>query len=446
MKILYGKILCLLILAFGLTSCMTDSSTLYPSDEYPDKDDLKKTNLPIVYVQTSDNKEIDTRKVWKQASLTIDGKFCGYEDLSIDDLLIKGRGNTSWSLTKRPYSIKLNSKTKILGMKEDKHWVLIGNMSDKTLLRNYYTSYLGNEIYNSVWNPSFRSVHLIINGTCRGVYLLGEKITIAENRVDIGDISKKGSGNGGFILEVNHRLDELFNFTTNQGVPISLKDPDEVSLSTQKEITSIVQSAEDALFSDNFSSQQDGWRKYLDENSIIDWFIVNEFTKNNDAVFHTSVFLYYNPATEKLYLGPNWDYDISCGNINHNDNNNPNGWWITNAPWVSRLIKDSLFVENLNRRWDSSKSKVYYSINTWIPAQATSLENAANINFKKWKILGEYSWPNTNGFEERTTYQSEIKYLIDWLNTRYVFFDTALDDLVNKFHMQQHMKQDVLYR
>jgi hypothetical protein len=156
--------------------------------------------------------------------------------------------------------------------------------------------------------------------------------------------------------------------------------------------------------------------------------------------------LYYNPATEKLYLGPNWDYDISCGNINHNDNNNPNGWWITNAPWVSRLIKDSLFVENLNRRWDSSKSKVYYSINTWIPAQATSLENAANINFKKWKILGEYSWPNTNGFEERTTYQSEIKYLIDWLNTRYVFFDTALDDLVNKFHMQQHMKQDVLYR
>lgn len=193
---------------------------------------------------------------------------------------------------------RLHSKAKILGMKEDKHWVLIGNMSDKTLLRNYYTSYLGNEIYNSVWNPSFRSVHLIINGTYRGVYLLGEKITIAENRVDIGDISKKGSGNGGFILEVNHRLDELFNFTTNQGVPISLKDPDEVSLSTQKEITSIVQSAEDALFSDNFSSQQDGWRKYLDENSIIDWFIVNEFTKNNDAVFHTSVFLYYNPATQ----------------------------------------------------------------------------------------------------------------------------------------------------
>ena len=235
---------------------------------------------------------------------------------------------------------------------------------------------------------------------------------------------------GGFILEVNHRLDELFNFTSDHGVPISLKDPDGVNISTQKEITSIFQRAEDALFSDNFSSQQDGWRKYLDENSIIDWYIVNEFTKNTDATFHSSVFLYYNPATQKLYLGPNWDFDISCGNINHNGNDNPNGLWITKAPWISRLFEDSLFVENLNKRWNSSKSKLYYSINTWIPAQAASLESAANLNFKKWKILGKYFWPNADGYEDRTTYQSEIKYLTDWLNARYVFLDTALNDLV----------------
>ena len=62
------------------------------------------------------------------------------------------------------------------------------------------------------------------------MYLLGEQIKIDDKRVNIKDITKSDNiEDGGFIIEVNARLDEAFNFTTTKGVPISLKDPDEVS-------------------------------------------------------------------------------------------------------------------------------------------------------------------------------------------------------------------------
>ena len=101
-------------------------------------------------------------------------------------------------------------------MKKHKRWVLIANYSDKTLLRNYIASQMGNNIFNETWNPSFKSVHLILNGTYNGVYLLGEQIKIDKNRVNIqaiDEIEDDVNGDsivdlndGGFICEVNERM------------------------------------------------------------------------------------------------------------------------------------------------------------------------------------------------------------------------------------------------
>ena len=33
--------------------------------------------------------------------------------------------------------------------------------------------------------------------------------------------------------------------------------------------------AENALYSDNFTDEDDGWRKYFDEKSVIDWFFTD---------------------------------------------------------------------------------------------------------------------------------------------------------------------------
>ena len=241
-----------------------DSLTLFRSctkckysEEKLNIETLKGAGLPIVEINTVGNAAITSKEDWLDATLTLTGNHCNEEDLFVATE-IKGRGNTSWNQPKKSYSLKLESKEKVLGMKKHKRWVLIANYSDKTLLRNYVASQMGNNIFNETWNPSFKPVHLVLNGTYIGVYLIGEQIKIDGNRVNIQSIDEieedingddiVNLDDGGFICEVNQRMDELFNFTTTKGIKISLKEPDEVSTDIQEKIVSIVQKAEDALY------------------------------------------------------------------------------------------------------------------------------------------------------------------------------------------------------
>ena len=401
-------------------------------------ENIKATNLPIVRINTEDGLSITSKEDWKNAVIDISNVLDESWNLEEIKMEIKGRGNTTWGMPKKGYSIKLSSKKEILGMKKHKRWVLIANYSDKTLLRNYLASELGNNYFNSVWNPSFKSVHLILNGEYYGVYILGEQIKIDGNRVNIQSIDEieediNGDDNvnlddGGFICEVNARMDELFNFTTTKGIKISLKEPDEVSTDIQEKIVSIVQKAEDALYGENWLDSEIGYSKYFDINSFVDWYIVNELTKNNDACFFSSVYFYYDPNDKLIHMGPNWDFDISCGNINYNGCDNPEGYWIKNSGWIKKMFEDPNFVSKVEIRWKERREEIYNYINTTIQENAYCLASAADLNFFKWDILGTYVWPNADGFEERRTYQSEVDYLIDWLNKRFEFLDKEFID------------------
>ena len=183
------------------------------------------------------------------------------------------------------------------------------------------------------------------------------------------------------------------------------------------------------MYGDDFANSESGWRKYIDESSVIDWYLANEFCKNNDAIFYTSVYMYYNPTDSKLHLGPNWDFDISCGNINYNDCDKTDGFWIKRAAWISRMFEDSSFVSAVKSRWNEKKSEVYSSVVSQIQSMADDIEVSANANFTKWQILGTYVWPNADGYESRTTYQSEIDYLKSWCSNRYTWLDSAINAL-----------------
>jgi hypothetical protein len=44
-------------------------------------------------------------------------------------------------------------------------------------------------------------------------------------------------------------------------------------------------------------------------------------------------------------------------------------------------------------------------------------------NFIRWPVLGVYVWPNPDGFEDRTTYASEVEYLKRWIEDRLRWMD-----------------------
>lgn len=431
----------------------TDGSyAIFKNDEIRQVFFLRGSLIPQCYIYADCSLVEITKEQYYNGMITL---LSDVKDLG-ESVIIKGRGNSSWRMPKKCYNIKFEEKTSLLGMPKDKKWVAVANYADKSLVRNLFVSILGKDVFdNLLWTPSFSTVDMFFNGDYMGAYILGETIKIGKSRVNIqnledvesyleghienvSDINGDGEVNiqdGGFILEINYHMDEAFNFITTQGVRISLKDPHEVSNMSQENIKKIVQTAEDVLYSESFTDNIDGWQKYFDQKSMIDWYLIQEFTKSVDSDFFTSVYMYYNPKTRKLHMGPIWDFDLACGNV-VGETSSPEGWYVnqvhqTHCPanYYNRLFEDPLFRNNLIIRWNEIKASLYDLINNRIILLAEDIKPAAGRNFEKWQILGIQSWKDAEGYADRKTYEDEVQYLITWLNKRFEWFDNAINNL-----------------
>ena len=361
---------------------------------------------------------------------------------------IKGRGNTTWLMDKKGYAIKFDKKQSLFGLPAAKKWCIIANYADKTLLRNVYASLLAKNIFNAEWNPSFRPVEVVWNGVYQGNYILCERNTVSAGRVDVQDISDYsedniGSGDfvdkngdelvdlfdGGFILEIDGWRDSPFWFESEKAkAPVALKDPDEVSEFIQEHVRTIVQTAENFLYAENFKDTTDGWRKFFDEKSVIDWFFVNEIARNHDAKDFSSIYKFYSPADGKLHYGPIWDFDVGFGNDGDGEVAAVTGWYVKNGFWTIRMFEDSLFVHNVIERWNEQKEALNASVQDMFLSLASSDSVSAECNFMKWDILGKKVHTNSAGYEERLTYKSEVDYMKDWVEERIAWIDNALNN------------------
>lgn len=386
------------------------------------------TGLTDVYLSTDSGKKITSKDDYVSGKMVIDNK-----EIKIK---VKGRGNSSWgSMPKHSYNLNLEKKESFFRMKEEKKWVLVSNYVDKTLIRNIYTVFLSKKIFNNFeWTPDFKQINLYINGEYSGTYLFGERISINKNRINIQSISKPKVDlnkdkktdikDGGFILEVNRREDEEFNFRTKGDVSISLKEPEKVDKESKKLIKEIIQKVEDSILDEK---NTDEYKKLIDVNSFVDWYLINEFNKNVDSGWYSSIYMYFNPKDRKLHIGPLWDYDLAFGNVNYNDCDKPQGFYIkTKNIWFQALLKKSDFRKLVYKRWNQKKAALKDSIEKQIDKLALEVKESSYYNFERWPILGEYVWPNADGYEKRKSFESEVKYLKDWCIERFKWMDQEI--------------------
>lgn len=150
------------------------------------------SRLPVVYIVTDDGSSIDSKTDYEGAQMRIQSndRYPGTEVALYDGAIeIRGRGNSTWNQSiwsggKRPYKLKLDKKTNLFGFGESKHWALLANFMDESLLRNKTSYDLAGEMGIQPSLPS-ANVELILNGEYAGNYQLVGNVRIQESRVNI---------------------------------------------------------------------------------------------------------------------------------------------------------------------------------------------------------------------------------------------------------------------
>ncbi len=386
------------------------------------------TGLPILYINTAGQQEVTSKEYYIDASVKLveDVRTRSAGDVTEAVGHIKGRGNSTWGLPKKPYRLKFDEKVSFLGEHKDKSWVLIPNWTDKSMLRNALSFYLG-KMSNMDWTPCYHFVEVIFNGRYDGTYLLTEKVKVSNHRVAVGD--------DGFLLECNNWADreaDATYFHTNYVDPaIVIKEPEDVQYddANYTYIVNYMSALERALFSSSFTNPSTGWQKYMDMDSFVDWYLIHEMAKNVDCMFNFSTFMHLERGG-KLKMGPLWDFDIAYGNLKESGSSylkwiSPQGNLLTQTKWYSRLMKDPAFVAKLKERFDffyKHRNDVFMFLNDY----ADYLRYSVIENEDRWGTLYHYTYKNADIWG---SYKNEVQDLKEWLNTRFEWMKSEYDKL-----------------
>lgn len=419
---------------------------------------VTNTGLPVVVLESSAGSvsflhtSVPAKTAdWGDAAISIykngvatdlDNASCGY----------RLRGNSTQTFPKKPFAIKLGSKTSVLGMPAHKRWCLLANWVDRSMIRNSIAFSLANTLKNHfyngtvgteagrglIWNPSGKSVELVLNGAHVGNYLLCEQIKIDKNRLAISDCYEDLYGDGedysvencGYLIECDDNYDENSKFLTNKCyIPVQLKD--DVPATHLRYVQNWINDIETNLLSGNYSAAYEK----LDINSIIDWWIVAEVMMNREYHHPKSVYLYKDGAG-KVFAGPVWDFDhqilSNISNINTISPFNNNGQYEladyttmiytlfggsyingdmgSNKPymWYPILFRDPNFVARVKARWNSvypTLSNVLNSIEQY------GAENSVS------DVYNHAMWPNITN--ERSQIGWFVRYSGDELMDNY---------------------------
>jgi hypothetical protein len=382
------------------------------------------TGLPIFWIDTEDS--VNSRETYVRGQLKLDGNGFGTKYSEPIGLEIRGRGNSTWDMPKKPYRIRFNQNTSVLGLPATRNWVLLANFADKSLLRNDVAFEMGRQLTND-FVPRSNFVELFLNGEYQGTYQLTDQIRVEAARVNIPSLKSGDTDSaiitGGYLLEIDERLDaNAWFYSKTFKLPVCFKDPENPNEIQINYIKNYFNEMEEMIVSENASDSVNGVEKYIDLESFIDWFLVNELTKNNDAVFFSSVFMHKN-RNGKMKMGPLWDFDIALGNINYHENASPEGWWIRTSNLYFNLFKNPVFESKLKARWAQWRNDKLPAIFNHINDRADKLKFAQVQNFNKWGTLYTNVWPNSVVLG---TYENEVQYLKDWLNKRITWIDGQL--------------------
>lgn len=377
---------------------------------------LSYSGLPVVIINTPDQAAIPSKhEDWlKEATITILNPD-GTEDYS-GTTNIRGRGNSTWNYPKKPYALKLDEKTEILGMPKHKRWVLLANWMDRTLLRNRVAFQIANST-GLDWNPHGEFVDVILNGKHVGNYYLCEHIKVDKNRVNINELNEEATEGdditGGYIMELDVYYDEVNKFKSAiRQLPYMFKDPDEVNEYHITYMQNYVNTMEASLYNDE-ELAAGKFMEYMDIDSYIDWWFVHELAENGEPNHPKSTYM-VKDKLGKLKAGPAWDFDWGTFRPGA-------GFTVKGALYYPRLFQNTTFVSRVKERWALLKPE-FDKISAFIESEAEQIKHSEIMNQSMWPITQTVNGDESMTFEEavsrmKAAYEEKLQWLNNAIST-----------------------------
>lgn len=419
-------VLSLFLMALIITACDTDR----------DQDNEEPIIISSIYINVEGSNEIE-RNNWQNASLSIMGDE-KYEYES-DELRVRGRGNSTWysvpeDFKKRPYRIRFDEDVSILGMKEARDYVLLAELFDRSLLRNYFAHRMSEDL-NIEYKLETKPVELYVNNEYYGFYTLTEQIEVHNNKLNIDT-----SGfDGGFLieLEADERVGdegiEDINWVRvrDRNYVIKAPDMDKLEINDAREKTTYIKTFLNDVYT---SLSSTNYEEYVNIDQFIDYFILNEISKQIDINW-SSVYA-FRDKDNKLQMGPIWDFDIAFGNANYGEKfgiafESSEGFWMPGNQWFDRAISNQAFKVRYIARFKEVLNTYFDDWMKDLNKMFTLINEVGDKNFKRWPILDYEMWPVTQTALAANSHLEHFIILRDYLNARKVWILNNIDEFYN---------------
>lgn len=313
------------------------------------------------------------------------------------DILIHVRGNSSRRFDKSSYRIELiknkdpesKNKLPLLGMEKSSSWALHGPFLDKTLIRNYMWMNISALVMG--YAPNVRFCELMLDGEYQGLYVLMETVEVSEQRLNLSKYTE-GDPVMSYVVHIEPKSElpksiDTFSFYTKRLEPrgrfeITYPGTNSQTEQVKEYIRTDVSAIEKAIYSYEAGNDPDFYVKYLDEDSFVDYYILQEFLGNND-VFSASTY-FYKDARGKLHIGPVWDYNNVLNNFLTPMPTEQ--FLLSERGFYGQLMKSERFVHKVIRRYEELRKGILSQeyLLSYIQETEEWLGSAVDRNFEVW--------------------------------------------------------------
>lgn len=408
------------------------------------------TNLPTFYLSTVDTVPVVSKDVYVKGTLYVAGPVeqAGKYNDSIE---IRGRGNSTWGMPKKPYRTKLYNKYNLLDMPaKDKTWPILANYADKTLIRNALAFEIS-KLCGVYYTPAYRFVDVVLNDEFLGNYLATDQVEVSGDRVDVVKQAVTDSVlpaiSGGYLLEIDGfaittpvegaTFPEGFYSANNTPVSIKYPKDDEINKAQRDYIIDHFNKFETSILTYKKGEQIDSISKYLNIDAFVNWYIASELCANPDFIW--SIYMKKDSGNMQMSFGPLWDNDISFANDSRlGDTRDELMLHKAHNCGSMRALLQRLFAipainQKVKARWAEIRDAgLKDRLTTFIDSTSTAIDSSQKLNFERWPILDQTVYLE---LEARGSYEAEVDFLRTFMNDHI----TSLDSIFNTFEDQMKL-------